>query len=67
MMGGVPANVDGQCLTVVENGNDKFVEGLFAVVRLPVYLYTVRTVLVVTHCSTLLYLVAQQVISWVNI
>ena len=30
MMGGIPTNVDGQCLTVDENGNDKVVNGLFA-------------------------------------
>ena len=30
MMGGIPTNVDGQCLTVDENGNDQVVNGLFA-------------------------------------
>jgi len=30
MMGGIPTNVDGQCLTLDENGNDKVVNGLFA-------------------------------------
>ncbi|WP_334031849.1 succinate dehydrogenase flavoprotein subunit [Alteromonas sp. P256] len=30
MMGGIPTNVDGQCLAVDENGNDKVVNGLFA-------------------------------------
>ncbi|NDV91569.1 succinate dehydrogenase flavoprotein subunit [Alteromonas sp. 345S023] len=30
MMGGIPTNVDGQCLTVDENGKDKVVNGLFA-------------------------------------
>ena len=30
MMGGIPTNVDGQCLTVDENDNDKVVNGLFA-------------------------------------
>ena len=30
MMGGIPTNVNGQCLTVDENGNDKVVNGLFA-------------------------------------
>ena len=30
MMGGIPTNVDGQCLTVDENGNDSVVNGLFA-------------------------------------
>ncbi len=30
LMGGIPTNVDGQCLTVDENGNDKVVNGLFA-------------------------------------
>jgi succinate dehydrogenase / fumarate reductase flavoprotein subunit len=30
MMGGIPTNVDGQCLAVDENGNDRVVNGLFA-------------------------------------
>ena len=30
MMGGIPATVDGQCLTVDADGNDKVVNGLFA-------------------------------------
>ena len=30
MMGGIPTNVDGQCLTVDENGKDQVVNGLFA-------------------------------------
>ena len=30
LMGGIPTNVDGQCLTLDENGNDKVVNGLFA-------------------------------------
>jgi len=30
MMGGIPTNVDGQCLTIDENGNEKMVNGLFA-------------------------------------
>ncbi|MDC8830949.1 succinate dehydrogenase flavoprotein subunit [Alteromonas gilva] len=30
MMGGIPTNVDGQCLTLDENGKDKVVNGLFA-------------------------------------
>lgn len=31
MMGGIPTNVHGQALTVDANGNDKIIEGLFAV------------------------------------
>ena len=30
MMGGIPTNVDGQALTVDENGNDKVIPGLYA-------------------------------------
>lgn len=30
MMGGVPTNINGQALTVDEDGNDKVIEGLFA-------------------------------------
>ncbi len=30
MMGGIPTNVNGQALTVDENGNDKIIPGLFA-------------------------------------
>ena len=30
MMGGIPTTVDGQCLTVDADGNDKVVNGLFA-------------------------------------
>jgi succinate dehydrogenase / fumarate reductase flavoprotein subunit len=30
MMGGIPTNVDGQALTIDENGNEKVVNGLFA-------------------------------------
>ena len=30
MMGGIPTNVNGQCLTQDENGNDQVVEGLYA-------------------------------------
>ncbi|WAJ71286.1 succinate dehydrogenase flavoprotein subunit [Catenovulum adriaticum] len=30
MMGGIPTNVNGQAITIDENGNDKLVEGLFA-------------------------------------
>ncbi len=31
MMGGIPTNVNGQALTVDKDGNDKIIEGLFAV------------------------------------
>jgi len=30
MMGGIPTNVNGQAMTLDENGNDKLIEGLFA-------------------------------------
>jgi succinate dehydrogenase / fumarate reductase flavoprotein subunit len=30
MMGGIPTNVDGQCLTLDKDGNEKLVKGLFA-------------------------------------
>ncbi|MCU4676826.1 succinate dehydrogenase flavoprotein subunit [Catenovulum sp. 2E275] len=30
MMGGIPTNVNGQAITLDENGNDKLIEGLFA-------------------------------------
>ena len=63
MMGGIPTNVHGQALTQDETATTRSSTACTPVVKLPVYLYTVLTVWVVTRCWIWLYSVVLLVCS----